>query len=63
MLGWALDIWLVFQQFLDAEQDLFDGDVRLPIFLVIQNAEPDSAGRVDVRVGQHRLEHAFGGSE
>ena len=51
LLGWALNIGFVFQQFLNAKQNLFDGNVWLPIFLVVENGETDSPGRVDIGMG------------
>jgi hypothetical protein len=37
LLGWTIDVGLVFQQLLDAQQNLLDGYVGLPVFLFVQN--------------------------
>lgn len=46
------------EQHLNAEQDLLDGDRRLPGFLFVQDRETDSARGVDVRVEERRDEFA-----
>lgn len=50
LLGWALDVGLVLQQLLDPQQNLLHCDVRLPVFLFIQNGEADSSRRVNIRM-------------
>jgi hypothetical protein len=59
LLGRTLNIGLILQQLLDAEQDLFDGDVRLPVLLLIQDGEADCPRRVDVGMREDRLENTF----
>ena len=49
----------IVQQVLDAQQDLFDGDGGLPRLFLVQDAEADGAGRVDVRVEERRHEFAW----
>ena len=62
LLGGAFDVGLVLQQFLDAQEDGLDGDVGLPVLLVVEDGEADRARGVDVGVGQDGIEDALGGS-
>lgn len=57
------DIGLVVEQFLDAQQDLLDRDVRLPVFLFVEDREANCSGRVDVGMRKDWLEDALGWSE
>mmetsp|Transcript_34846 Transcript_34846/g.93046 ORF Transcript_34846/g.93046 Transcript_34846/m.93046 type:complete len:208 (-) Transcript_34846:4-627(-) len=47
----------VVQEILDAEQNLPDGDGRLPIFILIQDAQAHRSRRVDVGVEERVLPH------
>ena len=58
-----LDIGLVVEQLLDAEQDLLDGDVRLPVLLFVEDREADRSGGIDVGMRQDWLEDALGRPE
>ena len=62
LLGGTVDVGLVLQQLLDACQQGLDGHVRLPVLLLVQDAQADRARGVDVGVGQHWFEHALGGT-
>lgn len=42
LLSWAFDVRLVLEQLLDAEQDLLDCDVRLPVLLLVENRQANS---------------------
>jgi len=59
-LGRGFGVGIV-EEILNAEQDLFDGNGRLPTFLLIQNAEAHGSGWIDVGVKEGRYEFAFGG--
>ncbi len=48
----------VVEQVLDAEEDLLDGDGRLPRLLLVQDRQADGAGWVDVRVEERGCEFA-----
>ena len=63
LLGWAINVWLVFDQLLDSKQDLLDSYVRLPVFLLVQNGQTNSARRVDIGMRYHWLEDTFWRSE
>lgn len=45
---------------LDAQKDLFDGNRRTPILLLVQEGEADGAGGVDVGMKEWWLEFALG---
>lgn len=49
----------IVKQVLDTQQNLFNGDCRLPGFFFVQNREADSAGGVDVGVEERRDEFAW----
>lgn len=57
------DIGLVVEQLLDAEKDLLHGDVRLPVFLFVEDGEADRSGRIDVGMRQDWFEDALRRSE
>lgn len=61
-MGGALKVGLVLDQFLDAQQDLLDGDEGLPVLLLVEDGQAHCAGGVDIGMGQDRLEYTFGGS-
>ena len=48
-LGWGIWVWVV-EEILHAEQDLLDGNGRLPSLLLVQDREADGPGWVDVRM-------------
>lgn len=52
-LCWGFRVRLIKQR-LDAEQDLFDCNCRLPALLLIQDRQADCARGVDVRMEQWR---------
>ena len=56
-LGGRLRVRVV-EEVLDAEQDLLDRDGGLPALVLVQYAEADGAGGVDVRVEERRDELA-----
>ena len=58
----TFNVGLILQQFLNSQQNLLDRDMRLPIFLFVQNGETYGARWVDVGMRQDRLEYAFGRS-
>ena len=45
---------------LDAEEDLLDGNCRAPVLLLVQDAQADGAGGVDVGVEERRHELHLG---
>merc|ERR1719174_1939705 len=47
LLGGGCSIWIV-EKILNAQQNLPDCDGRLPILILIQNAQTNSSGRIDV---------------
>lgn len=57
-LGGRVDIGLV-EQLLDAEQDLLDGNRRLPALLFIEDGQAHGAGWVDIWVEERRRELAL----
>ena len=63
MLRGRIDVGLVVEQFLDAQQDLLHCDVRLPVFLLVENREADCSGGIDVGMREDGLEDALGWSE
>lgn len=50
----------VVEEVLDSQEDLLDGDGRLPGFVFIEDREANSAGWVDIRMKQGRDEFALG---
>ena len=56
-LGWRFWIWFV-EKRLNAEQNLLDGDGRLPSFFLVQDRQTDRARRVDVRMEKRWNEFA-----
>lgn len=55
----VLDVGFV-EQILDAEQDLFDGDRRAPVLVLVEQRQANGARWIHVRVEQRRLEFALG---
>lgn len=49
----------IIKQILDTQQNLLNGDCRLPGFFFVQDRETDSAGGVDVGVEERRDEFAW----
>lgn len=58
-LCWILNVWLI-QQLLDSQKNLFDGDSRSPIFVLLQDGQTHSAWWVDIWVEYWWLKLAFG---
>lgn len=58
-LCWVLNVRLI-QQLLDTQQDLFDGDGRPPIFVLLQDRQTHSAWWVDIWVEYWWFKLAFG---
>ena len=58
VLGGALDVGLVFDELLDAQEDLLDGYAALPVLLLVKDAQADCTRGVDVGVGEDGLELA-----
>jgi hypothetical protein len=56
-LGWGVWVRLV-EQILDAQEDLLDGDSRLPCIFLVQDGQADSAGGVNVGVEERWDEFA-----
>lgn len=56
-LGRGFGVWGI-EEFLNAEEDLFDGDGGFPAFFLVENRETDRAGGVDIGVEEGRCEFA-----
>lgn len=56
-LSWRIRVGGV-QELLNSKENLFDGDGGLPAFLLVQDREADSSGRVDVWVEEWGREFA-----
>ena len=63
LLCGTLNVGLIVDQFLDAQQDLFHCYVGLPVFFIVEDGEADCSGGVDVGVWEDWFEDAFGGSD
>jgi hypothetical protein len=57
-LGWGVGVWLV-EQVLDSEENLLDGDSRLPCIFFVQDGQADGAGGVNVGVEERWDEFAY----
>lgn len=59
LLGWAINIWLVFQQFLNSQQNLLHRYMGLPVFFLVEDRETHSSWWIDVGMGKNRFEYAL----
>ena len=58
-LSWGVGVGVV-EEILNTKENLLDGDGGLPVLLLVENRQADSAGRVHVGVEQGRDEFACG---
>jgi len=58
-LSRVLDVGIV-EEILDADQELFDGDGRPPILVLVQETQADGSGWINVGVEQRRAELDLG---
>ena len=60
LLSWAIEVWLLLQKLLNAQQNRLHTDARLPVFLLVEDGKAHSSRGVNVGMRQKRLEYALG---